>query len=250
MNFSIVSAVSSTDSPPPFSPRGVQIKASRDRSLWKSTARAVRVRFSRFRSSRRLTGTNPRRITNHIFLLYCCDVVRPCLWSILWTIRVNMEQRWNDADRGEQEGPEKNLAATSSTTNPTWTALGANPCLRGQTSLWWKELAVSHHINALLAPFLSDLLFPQQLYEFPVEWADVFQTITGTWNTRLFSFFLSKMFVDVLADPARNGHFIISFDSMYTGKSLHIFSLLLRAWVIQRDPLCMQTLGITAWVIG
>jgi hypothetical protein len=43
--------------------------------------------------------------------------------------QVNMEQRWNDTDRGKR----KDLSsATLSTTNPTWTDLRANPGLRAK----------------------------------------------------------------------------------------------------------------------
>jgi hypothetical protein len=43
-----------------------------------------------------------------------------------------MEQRWNDTDSKKQKDSKKNLSATLSTTNPTRTALGANPGLRGE----------------------------------------------------------------------------------------------------------------------
>jgi hypothetical protein len=44
-----------------------------------------------------------------------------------------MEQRWKDTDRGKPKDSEKNCASdTLPTTHPTWTDLGANPCLRGE----------------------------------------------------------------------------------------------------------------------
>jgi hypothetical protein len=46
---------------------------------------------------------------------------------------VNMEQRWNDADRGNRKTRRKAChSAPLSTTNPTMTDLGANPGLRGE----------------------------------------------------------------------------------------------------------------------
>jgi hypothetical protein len=45
---------------------------------------------------------------------------------------VNMEQRWNDIDRGKPQESEKNLSgATLSTTDSTWTTLGANQRFHG-----------------------------------------------------------------------------------------------------------------------
>jgi hypothetical protein len=43
------------------------------------------------------------------------------------------ERRWDDVDRGKPKNSEKNLPSASlSTTNPTWTDLGANKGLRGE----------------------------------------------------------------------------------------------------------------------
>jgi hypothetical protein len=50
---------------------------------------------------------------------------------------VNMEQRWNDNDRGKLKVSEKSRPiAGLSTTNPTWTALGANPSFRDASYVW------------------------------------------------------------------------------------------------------------------
>jgi hypothetical protein len=46
---------------------------------------------------------------------------------------VNMEQRWNNIDRGKPENSENNCyRETLTTTNTTWTALGANLGLYGE----------------------------------------------------------------------------------------------------------------------
>ena len=43
-----------------------------------------------------------------------------------------MEHRWNETDRGKPTTRRKTCpSATLSTTNPTWTDPGSNPCLRG-----------------------------------------------------------------------------------------------------------------------
>jgi hypothetical protein len=44
-----------------------------------------------------------------------------------------MEQKWKDIDRGKPRVlRETCLSANLSTTTPTWTAMGANPGLRGE----------------------------------------------------------------------------------------------------------------------
>jgi hypothetical protein len=45
---------------------------------------------------------------------------------------LNVEQRWNDIDRGKLKDSRKNVSQLHFVNNLTWTALGASPGLRGE----------------------------------------------------------------------------------------------------------------------
>jgi hypothetical protein len=84
----------------------------------------------------------PLTVSNLWFLLLSCWSKVMSLWN--WTGKlpivhppgntiVNTEQRWNDTNRENRRTRRKTCpSATLSNTDPTWTALGVNPCLQGK----------------------------------------------------------------------------------------------------------------------
>jgi hypothetical protein len=62
----------------------------------------------------------------------CNLTMKTMTMMIIFVLFLVMEHRWNEIDREDINTRGKNCPnATLSTTNPTWTDLGSNPCLRG-----------------------------------------------------------------------------------------------------------------------
>jgi hypothetical protein len=93
-------------------------------------------------------------VCSHVIVVVHIDRGRLCLWTVatnrpLFIPQVTYEygeQWWNYTDRGKLKTSEKNLSQCHlSTTNPTWSDLGANPSLH-------KENPATNHLSHGMAP--------------------------------------------------------------------------------------------------
>jgi hypothetical protein len=94
-----------------------------------STFRGFRNRIALFESSR-------------TSLTYTCN-------NMSIKLKMSMEHRWNDTDRGKLKTRRKTCpSATLSTTNPTWTDPESNLGLRGEaTNKFWKLVAIKNWVT-------------------------------------------------------------------------------------------------------